>query len=261
MNESNWGYGGERIVRNKLLDNGRKLGGSHFLILDADECLSSNYIKHAKSEILELKPGNALALPWVNLWKKFDQTCGQGTPWAPQLKDFAFADPGEVCYPERLLHFSRTPLSNPGESWIKSKKDGVVLHTQFAQWERTQIKQAWYRCLELIFTKQKARHINLTYEITKDSAVKEVFSAKKEWINGIRFPKDIGNLESNWHLQEIFIWFERFGPVFFERLDIWHIKELKDYFEANIGRSPKSPLYPSIFRKKAAILRQKIYQN
>ena len=206
---------------------------------------------------MNLQPGNALSLPWVNLWKGFDQTSGQGTPWAPMLKDFAFADTKDIWYPEGLIHFSRTPISHTNESWLKSNEGGVVIHTQFAQWNRTQLKQAWYRCLELVFTKQKIRHINLTYEITKEKMVKEVVQINREWIEGIIFPTDLENSELDWHAEEIFSWFEKFGPLFFERLDIWDIEILKDYFEKHVGRPPRKPLYPSILRKKVSMIRGK----
>ena len=255
--ESHWGRGGQRLVRNKLLETGRNLGGTHFLILDADEFLSSNYLDNAKNDILNLSPGKALALPWVNLWKSFDQVCGQGTPWAPMLKDFAFADSENTSYPEGLIHFSRTPISAIDGAWIKSNFDGAVIHTQFAQWKRTQLKQAWYRCLELVYTQQKARHVNFTYEITKEKMVNSVVKINKDWIEGITFPSDLEDFELDWHAKEILNWFEEKGPIFFERLDIWHIKPLRDYFEANVGRSPRKPLYPSVFRKQAAVIRGK----
>ncbi len=240
-----------------MLNAGRSLGGTHFLILDADECLSSNYLDTAKNDILNLPPGKALALPWVNLWKSFDQICGQGTPWAPMLKDFAFADKPDISYPEGLIHFSRTPISHTEGSWVNSTADGVVIHTQFAQWRRTELKQAWYRCLELVFTQQKARHINFTYEITKEKMVDSVVTIKKDWIEGIIFPSDLEEFELDWHAKEVFSWFEEKGPLFFERLDIWHIKIFRDYFEAKIGRAPRKPLYPSSLRKHAAAIRGK----
>ena len=193
----------------------------------------------------------------MNLWKNFNQTCGPNTPWAPKLKDFAFADTGNLIYPSTLLHFSRTPIVNLDNSWINSNHEGVVIHTQFAQWKRTQLKQAWYRCLELVFTNQKARHINLTYEITKHNSVNEIIPTKKEWIEGVSFPFDLEDFETNWHLNEMFEWFEKFGPLFFERLDIWDVEVLREYFESNLGRSPRTPLYPSILRRKVSTIRRR----
>ena len=214
---------------------------------------------NAKNDILNLSPGKALALPWVNLWKSFDQISGQGTPWEPMLKDFAFADKDNISYPEAIIHISRTPITHTEDSWINSTTDGVVIHTQFAQWKRTELKQAWYRCLELVFTKQKVRHVNLTYEITKEKMVNSVVTIKGEWIEGIRFPSDLEDFEIDWHANEIFGWFEEKGVLFFERLDIWHIKILRDYFEANVGRSPRKPLYPSALRKHASVIRGKFF--
>ena len=254
---SHFGHGGERLVRNKLLEAGRKQGGTHFLILDADECLTSNYLGVAKSEILALTPGKALALPWVNLWRSFDQICDEGTPWGPMQKDFAFSDTGDISYPEGLIHFSRTPVRYSRETWSNSLHDGAVIHTQFGQWRRTQLKQAWYRCLELVFTNQKARQINSTYEITLERMVNSVVPIRSDWVEGIKFPRDIGIFELDWHANEILGWFEKFGPQYFEPLDIWDIKVLRDYFETNVGRPPRRPLYPSVLRKKVSKIRGK----
>ena len=173
------------------------------------------------------------------------------------LKDFAFADSINLSDPEGLLHFARTPGPFSEETWVKSMHQGVVIHTQFAQWRRTQLKQAWYRCLELLFTKKKARHINLTYEITRDNIVNGIEPINNEWIQGLVFPVDIGEFESDWHSKEILDWFEEFGPKFFEKLDIWDIKILRDYFEEKTGRSPGKPSYPSILRKNVSLIRKK----
>lgn len=255
--DSHWGQGGESLIRNELLEAGRKLGGTHFLVLDADEYISSNYLGSAKNDILNLLPGSALALPWVNLWKGFDQICGQDSPLAPTLKDFAFADSDNIAYPDGLMHISRTPISHSEESWVNSVADGVVIHTQFAQWRRTELKQAWYRCLELLFSEKKARQINLTYEITKEHMVGSIVPIKKEWNEGINFPTDLEEFELDWHGKEILSWFEEKGPMFFERLDIWDIKPLRDYFEGSVGRSPRKPLYPSELRKRVAAVKRK----
>jgi hypothetical protein len=57
--------------RNALLEAGRSLGGTHFIVLDADEALTSNLLDgdELRSQILELRPRESIALHWIQLWK------------------------------------------------------------------------------------------------------------------------------------------------------------------------------------------------
>lgn len=252
---SNWGKGGQRLVRNRLLEFGRELGGTHFLVLDADEFISTDLSPFARDEILSLNAGEALAIPWVNLWKSFDARCGSNTPWEPKLKDFAFADDGHLSYPMGLIHFSRTPVSPSEKTWRKTQNPGVVIHTQFAQWNRTKLKQAWYRCLELVHTQQKPRHINFTYDITKERRVRNIVDLNQEWATNVIFPVDISIGEADWHANEVMDWFEEFGIEFFERLDIWDIELFREKYILETGAHPRKPLYPSFARKLYAKVR------
>ena len=73
-----WGNGGQRFVRELLLKSGRIAGGTHFICLDADEALSSNFNNSAKSKIEKMNPGEKIALKWITLWKDLDHYCGLG---------------------------------------------------------------------------------------------------------------------------------------------------------------------------------------
>lgn len=60
----------ELFDRQTLLTVGRSVGGTHFILLDYDEYISSNCVKSGflRREILALRPGESLYLPWVELW-------------------------------------------------------------------------------------------------------------------------------------------------------------------------------------------------
>jgi len=57
--------------RNLLLDAGRAIGGTHFVVLDADEAFTSNLLDgdELRSQIMQLAPGESIALHWIQLWK------------------------------------------------------------------------------------------------------------------------------------------------------------------------------------------------
>lgn len=61
----------ELFDRQILLTVGRKVGGTHFVLLDYDEYISTNCVHSGllRREILALRQGESLYLPWVELWK------------------------------------------------------------------------------------------------------------------------------------------------------------------------------------------------
>ncbi len=66
----------------------------------------------------------------------------------------------------------------------------------------------------------------------------------KEWTDGLVLPTDLENTTSNWHLGEIMNFFDKFGIVFFEDLQIWHVKDQHQEFIKRVGREPISKTYP-----------------
>lgn len=64
----------ELFDRQVLLATGRDVGGTHFVLLDYDEYISSNCVQSGllRQKILALRPGESLYLPWVELWKSKD---------------------------------------------------------------------------------------------------------------------------------------------------------------------------------------------
>ena len=61
--------------RNRLLAAGRELGGSHFVVIDADEAFTANFLDGdaLRKRILSLKPREQLSLRWIHLWRSVDQ--------------------------------------------------------------------------------------------------------------------------------------------------------------------------------------------
>src|SRR5581483_7958176 len=64
----------EKGDKGLLLNAGREIQGTHFIILDADEmfvapCAEEEWLR---TQILRLKPGQALCFPMMNVWKSLD---------------------------------------------------------------------------------------------------------------------------------------------------------------------------------------------
>lgn len=227
-------------VRRKLLELGRKAGGTHFIWLDADEAFSKNFFNKSKEYIVKLKPGQKLMMKWIFLWKSRDEYRVDGV-FKDLYKDFIVCDDPNAVFEDKFLSEARTPGKSDDVIRI-AEEDGVVLHFQYLDWRRNQLKQARYRCFELIKGERSAIRINCTYAITLGEKVKTE-RVPEEWSCGITFP--LAGLDGgNWYLKEIFDSFDRYGIKFFEPLQIWHIEELRQEFMKRVGREPKSRVLP-----------------
>lgn len=83
-------YRDEPGDRNRLLEAGREIGGTHFIVLDADEmftanCLENNFLKNT---ILRLEPGDVLWMIWICLWRSIDQYRFDKSVWTWNYKPF-----------------------------------------------------------------------------------------------------------------------------------------------------------------------------
>lgn len=235
--QSGWA---EHSIRETLLRLGRERGGTHFLGLDADEALTAPCREHLREALADLPRGRKLAMQWLTLWKGPDAYRNDGSVWTNLFKDFAFADPGDSDHSYAFLGVARTPGDNSEQNWVKlPPARGAVLHYQFVPWRRCQVKQAWYRCSELIRSPDRAYDINRMYAISLDSPRAELTAVPREWLAGIDVPPDIAALPPAWHLAAIQAWFGEYGVTYFEPLQIWHVPELREEFVQKEGREPR----------------------
>lgn len=227
-------------VRRKLLELGRDHGGTHFICLDADEALSSNF-KDNLHVLEKLDKGEVIIMQWIALWKRFDRYKSGSSIWSNNYKDFIFKDDGKADFPEVKIHTPRTPTT--GWEKIKIEKDiGNMLHFQFTNWRSFQLKQGFYRCRDLIENEgRNINEINGKYAITKDTNkykskfakdIYEFTTTKKiddSWTEGVNLPSlDKIYNQGVWRIKVIEEWFDSYGPSYFKDLDIWHIKEIAD---------------------------------
>ncbi len=227
--------------RRILLDEGRNAGGTHFVFLDADESFSSQAIEKLPSLLSKMEKGQKLAFPWINVWKD-NGLFFYSQKDLKNYKDFVFCDDGISTFENQFLSEGRTPGSNTPKNFIKVDANcGSVLHFQKIASARNQLKQAWYRCNELIEGSRSARRINATYEHTRNDSSKNKQALGDLENNGLELLKDPGGGEYLAEMQRIF---KTYGVSYFEGLDIWHIPELRDAFKIEKRREPRPALFP-----------------
>lgn len=228
--------------RTLLLEEGRKRGGTHFIWLDADEIFSNNFIKDFKYFINKLKTGEKLILPWITLWKDSYRERIDGV-WKENYKDVIVYDTPDLSFENKELSEGRTQGFN--NKIIKlSRDEGAILHFQFVNFEDSQIKQAWYRCVELIQYKKDPKKINNTYSISLDNNRVKTRTISNHFLENTILPINFATKKDE-YIKEISNLFNKYGIKFFEPLDIWYIKELRDRFIREVGREPKVKKFPN----------------
>lgn len=220
----------ELSIRKNLLKLGREHSGTHFICLDADEALSSNF-KDNLEIINTLKPGQKLLMQWLAMWKSTTQYRDDHSVWSNNFKDFIFYDDGHLDFPDVWMHTPRTPGVNDPNTCIKIPKEiGAILHYQFSNWASFQIKQAWYRCSELIkFNGSNYHQINNKYSMTLDDNNVRLNNLNESYYNKLIIPNiDDIYRQTEWRLSQIKNWFAKYGSNYFKDLNIWHVADIRN---------------------------------
>jgi len=252
---SGWSEGS---IRSELLRLGRENGGTHFICLDADETFTTPFVSISRDVISQLKPGQKISMLWLALWKSFTHFRNDNTVWSNNWKDFIVMDHPDCSYnSSQHMHLSRTPrfINENESSWIRIDPNyGAVLHYQFSAYNNFQLKQAWFRCSELIQRPNDFNYINQVYGITLLDQNVGMSEMPKEWYDGVPVP-NVLNYDPDWEensfvrtdlLPGIFKYFDDYGVEFFEDLHIWHIPQLKNFFYEKTGRYPGQKIQSSL---------------
>ena len=226
VRKQTWEYN-ETSYRQLLLDAGREIGGTHFMIIDADEAFTSNLAKnnYLRGKIFDLEPGDRLELAWIQLWRSTKQFRYDTSVWTNNYKAFVFADDNKCSYHSQKFHLERIPSNLSGQSYrIEGYKYGV-LHFQFINWRNLLIKQAWYRCLERIMYPQKSvQQINDLYAPSKDETNLGLKESPQEWLSSYEFFNEaIYDTPEQWRETQVLQWFAQYSREYFAGLDIWDI--------------------------------------
>ena len=225
ISKKRW-YRDEPGDRNKLLQAGREIGGTHFIVIDADEMLTANFLQNnfLRKKILELQPGEKICLNWIQLWRSLDYYRFDNSVWTNNYKDFIFCDDTICSYNSEFIHTSRTPYTGGKIFTYTGYKHGM-LHFQFVNWRNLLIKQAWYRCLERIRQPNKSdKAINERYAPSKNENQLGTSPSPSYWFNKYNFfDRTICDRPEQWKEKQILEWFEQYGQEHFAGLDIWDV--------------------------------------
>jgi len=216
-------------TRQLLLNLGREAGGTHFICLDADECFTKPFSLKARRIFEAMAPGSKVLMSWLAIWKSIDHYKNDNSVWSNNNKDFIFCDNRSFNF-EKDTYFCdpRTPgPNNENNTLLLNPKHGAIMHFQFSNWDKFQIKQCWYRCREKAYGKP-SQAINQKYSITLDDPNSIVSEIPNEWMPEHDLPKIEHNFNNNnWHIQEIEMMFKQHGVDMFKDLDIWHCEQIK----------------------------------
>lgn len=237
----------EGYNKQKLLNEGRRLGGTHFVLIDADEmfsacCLENNYLHDL---ILSLKSGQAIALQMPHLWRGLQYYRDDYSRWSPSKCwcGCIFCDDQQSNYYENnkdsvsgFIHINRIPNNR-----VCSKPDIYIdnlnysiLHFRFVNWKNILIKRSWYMCLEWIrahknFSEddliKRAAQINFFYSSIEDFNEEgmNLKPVNPDWLNYPFFNGKGFLSDEQWRSKQILKWFREYGREFFACLDIWDI--------------------------------------
>lgn len=213
--------------RNRLLKAGREIGGTHFIVIDADELLTANWLEDNKLKnlILSLKKGDKLILAWIQLWRSHLKYRNDNSIWATSEKVVAFADDTTCFYQSEFIHTAPAPYNLSGNTIIFSDRSYGLLHFQFVNWENLLIKQAWYACLERIrWPEKKAADINNRYAPAKDETNCKLAPSLASWFNEYSFfDESVYQKPVYWRKNQVLDWFLQYGKEYFSELTIWDI--------------------------------------
>lgn len=235
--------------RNAQLNAGREIGGTHFIVMDADEAFTSNLAKDGtlRRMIADLEPGDQLCLPLLNLWRGFKQFRSGGPGWCHDVRPFAFADDGVTSYSSEFIHTPRVPVDLQGHKWNMDSYAMGVMHFQFVNWPALMLKQAWYRCMERVRRPERSdEDINTQYWQTEDESGMELKPVPQEWLQGYEFfdPAAFEIIDA-FRQKQMIDWLREKGVAQFAGLDIWRI-------DWSFAETVAPELYAAILKAKAA---------
>lgn len=139
----------EQDHRQRLLEMGRRLGGTHFALVDADEVLSADWLPSIRGRVEALDVGQLLGVPWVDLWRSLDEYRVDRCGTAP----LAFCDKPSLehrAHPDGYPLHMRAPWPISVPSRQHDPRLGGLMHLQRASWRRAEARQARYKVQEMV---------------------------------------------------------------------------------------------------------------
>jgi glycosyl transferase family 2 len=218
----------EMAHRQRTLDLGRRLGGTHFAIVDADEILTAPLLSSIRTWIVHLSPGNALELPLLACWRSLDQYRDDLSIWSHAWVALAFADgPGVGWRTDASgyqLHHRLPYGTSRGATHLARHSAGGVMHLQFTNWRRLVAKHALYKMTEVIRWPERrtVAEVDRDYSRALEQGGIKLATCPPEWWEG--YARDAIKLDGiPWQEAECRRLWAIHGPERFEGLELWGV--------------------------------------
>ena len=242
-------------ARWQLWDIARQYDGDNLLwCTDADELVSPPLVRRfLENGDDTLRSGVVLESLYCHFWNSANRyRTGLGA-YAPYWKPIAIVDDRRLDYDRSRtlpLHEERVPIA--ANAARVRLDNAVVLHLQWLLPNRSQMRQAWYRCREWLHRERSATEINRFYSVTLPQWRVPTDVIPPEWLEAVTLPDIEVDQAPTWQQTEILGWFDARGVEFFEPLEIWHVPLLRDEFKRRAGRTPRADRsYREPFAKRA----------
>ena len=217
----------EMDLRQRTLERGRELGGTHFAMIDADEILTANITMPVRRWVENLRPGEVLDLPMACPHRGLDEYRHDQSVWCNR-NDFsvAFADSPDLSWKPRdhgYQHHARCPNGvNIRIRPLSSLSHGGVFHLQWADFNRLQWKHRHYKMMELIRwpDREGVAEIDRKYSQALDERGLGTAPIPAEWWD--RAIKDKIKLGVEpWYKAECDKLLAKHGTEYFKGLNLW----------------------------------------
>lgn len=177
----------EADVRQEMLERGRRLGATHFVIVDADEVPTANLLPQLRSLAVRAQPGCCSALPMISPYHSTAKYRWDG-PWGEQSAiPWAFGDSAKLHWKSSSTYqlHRRPPFEamNQGLA-VSGRSRGGLFHLQFINKDRLQSKAAWYKMIETVTYPgmRTAADLNQLYDWTlREDATARVDAVPQAW--------------------------------------------------------------------------------
>lgn len=229
-------------ARWQLWDIARQYDGDNLLwCTDADELIAPTLARHyLETHHDALRSGVVLESLYCHFWNSPDRyRTGLGA-YAPYWKAVAIVDDRRLDYDRSRalpLHEERVPIA--ANATRLRMENAPVLHLQWLLPNRSQMRQAWYRCREWLQRERSAAEINQFYSATLPQWRVPTDDIPREWTEGLTLPGTDADRQPTWQQADVLGWFDAKGVEFFEPLEIWHVPFLRDEFKRRTGRTPR----------------------
>jgi glycosyltransferase involved in cell wall biosynthesis len=199
----------------------RSVGPKVLVALDADEFLTSNFLKSPEwQSITGAVPGTVIKFQWPQIEATFSGLYFFDYPYE---MPFGFVDDGSE-HTGQTIHSFRVPV--PPGSPILAPAQIKVMHYCLLDRDRFKSRIRWYQCFEHLTLKKKPIELYRYYHpyLFMSSVMRPI---PDEWIQGY---EERGIDTSSVNRERVYRWdrevlqyFKRYGVAEFKRLAIWDV--------------------------------------